>query len=71
MRGFQTGHPSIPDGRNPKYPTQLNSFTANQHHSYPIFTMAALATKTQSQNIFSKLKSKPANKVRFMNTERR
>jgi hypothetical protein len=25
--------------------------------------MAALATKTQSQNIFTKLKQKPANKV--------
>jgi hypothetical protein len=38
------------------------------HHSYPqpipspAFTMA-LATKTQSQNIFAKLKSKPGNKV--------
>ena len=43
--------------------TALDSFTANSHHSYPVFTMAALATKTQSQNIFNKLKSKPANKV--------
>jgi hypothetical protein len=27
--------------------------------------MAALATKTQSQNIFAKLKQRPANKVRY------
>jgi hypothetical protein len=31
--------------------------------------MAALATKTESQNIFAKLKSKPANKVRRLNPE--
>lgn len=32
--------------------------------------MAALATKTQSQNIFTKLKSKPANKVRIPTSQR-
>jgi hypothetical protein len=31
----------------------------------------ALATKTQSQNIFAKLKQKPANKVRSLNREGR
>jgi hypothetical protein len=33
--------------------------------------MAALATKTQSQNIFAKLKQKPANKVSLLSTEGR
>jgi hypothetical protein len=37
-------------------------------HSYDVFTMA-LASKTQSQNIFAKLKAKPANKVSSLNRE--
>jgi hypothetical protein len=39
-------------------------------HFYTVFNMA-LATKTQSQNIFTKLKQKPANKVCSLNREGR
>jgi hypothetical protein len=43
----------------PKYPT----FSPLLPTSTIPITMAALATKTQSQTIFTKLKQKPANKV--------
>jgi len=66
------GHPSIiPETPQPKIsPPQLDSTPSPPASTIPTqpFTMAALATKTQSQNIFTKLKSKPANKVRCSQT---
>jgi hypothetical protein len=48
-----------------------NSYSARRFLIfYTVFNMA-LATKTQSQNIFTKLKQKPANKVCSLNREGR
>jgi len=47
-------------------PPPILLFTAQTSTSALLLSVAtmALATKTQSQNIFTKLKQKPANKVR-------
>jgi len=53
----------LPNGNQISPPRRLNSYSATPPYIATVFTMAALATKTQSQNIFAKLKAKPANKV--------
>jgi hypothetical protein len=45
-------------------------FRPSPSHFYTVFAMA-LASKTQSQNIFAKLKAKPANKVSYPDREGR
>jgi hypothetical protein len=68
---YPCGQHYTPEGRqNISTPTPALLFRQTALHFYPVFNMA-LATKTQSQNIFAKLKQKPANKVWLLNREGR
>jgi hypothetical protein len=68
---YPCGQHYTPEGRqNISTPTPELLLRQTALHFYPVFNMA-LATKTQSQNIFAKLKQKPANKVRLLNREGR
>jgi hypothetical protein len=65
------GQNTTPERRQNISPTALELlFRPSPSHFYTIFTMA-LASKTQSQNIFAKLKAKPANKVSYPDREGR
>jgi hypothetical protein len=62
---------AFPTAATPKYPHHCSSpLLPTSTIPTPVFTMASLATKTQSQNVFTKLKQKPANKVRLYNRRR-
>lgn len=70
MASFLYGQLGIPEAAQ-NIPTTARLFLFHSLHAFlPIPTMS-LATKTQSQNIFTKLKAKPANKVRCFASEGR
>jgi hypothetical protein len=65
FRGFRCGQNSISDNRQ-NIPTPRPTLVPPRRDLIATQILAmALATKTQSQTIFAKLKAKPANKVRM------